>query len=118
MTWSDVLGGVLAGLIATAIWVAVDRLRRFVGLRRKFGRYAGHYSVTGKEELEPRLELVAITVKGNVLDVRFEHLPPGDSVSGRILMDEQLRGEGHYWHVALQHEREGARAVRALRADG
>ena len=99
MTWADVLGGVLAGLIATAIWVVCDRVRRFVRLRAKFGRYAGSYSVTAKEEVEPRSERVAITVKGNVLAVRFENLPPGDSVSGRILMDDQLRGEGHYWHV-------------------
>src|SRR3954451_18738552 len=99
MTWADVWGGVVAGLIATAIWVFVDRSRRFIRVRRKFGRYAGCYLIAGKEELTPRPERVAIEVKGNVLAIEFENLPPGDSVSGRIVMDELLRGEGHYRHV-------------------
>src|SRR4051812_39994987 len=85
MTWADVWGGVVAGLIAT--------------VRQKFGRYAGCYLIAGREELAPRPERVAIEVKGNVLAIEFENPPPGDSVSGRIVMDEQLRGEGHYSHV-------------------
>ena len=95
----DVSGGVLAGLIATGIWVAGEHLRRFRRLIRTFGQYAGSYSVTEKERGDPRRERVAITVKGNVLAAQFENLPPGEEASGRIIMDGQLRGEGHYWHV-------------------
>src|SRR5262249_5302485 len=48
---------------------------------------------------EPHSETAVITVCDNVLEVRLAGLPDGDSCEGQILMNEQLRGAGHYWHM-------------------
>jgi hypothetical protein len=99
MSWPDFWGAVVAGLGATAIWVVCGRAREIFRLRRKFDRYAGRYSVTRKQETKREPFEVVVSVAGNVLDLTMEKLPSGDSGGGRILMDEQLRGEGHYWRI-------------------
>src|SRR5437899_21142 len=97
MTWAGVLGGVLAGLIATGIWLLAVRTTEYVRLRR----YAGSYSVSRKQKTERDDWKVMIGVKWRRrgLYVRFENLPPDDWVCGRILMDEQFRGAGRYRHM-------------------
>jgi hypothetical protein len=90
-------GGVVAGLAATAVWaIGVWRLRTRK-FKRAFGPLAGHYRLTRKFKLEPEPEIAVVTVKGNVLVVRYE-LPDGGSAGGEILMNEQGRGAGQYRH--------------------
>jgi hypothetical protein len=99
---ADLLVGVLAGVVASAIWWALawsDRRRR---LRRDFGHLAGKYRVTRKLSDLPEPGTVLITVSGNTLRAhQFEGLPDGDSITGEISMNEHLpnTGRGHYAHV-------------------
>lgn len=100
MTWEEFWGGVAAGFIAIVIWEVWLRLRRRRRLRKQYAHLAGEYSVTRKLQPDVREPGTAvITVKGNVLSVRFRDLPPGRSVTGEISMNEQLRrsGRGHYY---------------------
>jgi hypothetical protein len=97
MSWADLAGGVIAGLAATGAWVLATRFYEFVRLRKKFGRYVGRYSITRKQQIQTEPYEAVVTVKRNVLSICLRNLPVGDSGGGTILMNEQLRGEGHYW---------------------
>jgi hypothetical protein len=99
MSWADLLGGVLAGVAATGIAVLLARAIDFIQLRK----YAGHYSVTAKQEVQPRAERALIRVRGNLLGlylkVNLENLPPDDWAIGRVLMDGRFFGAGRYRHM-------------------
>jgi hypothetical protein len=97
---SDLLTGVVAGLVAALAWWLLTWLLRQWRLRRDFAWLAGTYSSTRKLKEQPEPETVSITVDRNILGVEFVGLPDGTSIKGKIAMNEQLplSGRGHYSH--------------------
>jgi hypothetical protein len=102
MSWNDFFVAVIGGIVATAIWTLVwsvlvwDRRRR--RLRRDFHRLAGEYEVTEKFAASPEPYTALVTVRRNVLHVRWNNARPTESVIGEIVMDEQIpkSGRGRY----------------------
>ena len=94
-----------------------DQRRR--RLKHSFGPLAGTYQSARKLTNEPERGTVSITVKGNILGVRFGNLAEGESVTGEIAMNEQLprSGRGHYWHLEGGLQMWGFWDVQAVDAD-
>ncbi|MFL5961792.1 MAG: hypothetical protein ACJ757_02720 [Gaiellaceae bacterium] len=87
--------------MATIIWVFGVWLHRKQRFSRDFGRLSGTYRVMRKLADQPEQETVSIGVQRNLLAVEFGDLEDGESVTGEIVMNEQLHGsgEGYYRHV-------------------
>ena len=92
---------IVTGLVAALIWWGITWLLRCWRLDQNFKHLAGQYRVTKKLEAEPQTYWVSIKVSGNLMTVTYEDLPEGDSVTGEIVMNEQLprSGRGHYHHL-------------------
>ncbi|MDX6480663.1 MAG: hypothetical protein QOG85_1173 [Gaiellaceae bacterium] len=90
--------GVAAGIVAAGLWAFGERKLRQRRYEGAFGSLSGEFRVTPKLTDKPHRETAVINVRDNVLDVRLAGLPDGDASEGEILMNEQLRGAGHYWH--------------------
>ena len=101
MSGSDLLVGVVAGVVATIIWALGAWIYRERRLRREFHPLTGTYRSTRKLTDQSEPETVSIRVSRNILLVEFEGIPDGDSVTGEIAMNEQLprSGRGQYFHV-------------------
>src|ERR1700758_5359108 len=101
MTWADVLGGVIAGLIATAIWFVAARVVELVRL----WRYRGRYTATRKDEADARPEKPVLSAKWRwnalrfVLEVRMDGLPAGDWIKGDVCLDDQFSAVTRYHHM-------------------
>jgi hypothetical protein len=95
---SELLGGVVAGLVASAIAWCVGRVVRWQRNRDDFGSLAGAYDVSEKET-GLAVGTVAIHGHGPILNLEWTH-PDGSQASGRIAMNEQSRvtGSGSYEH--------------------
>ena len=98
--WGDLLGGVLAGFIASTVAWGVGRIRRWRRNRDDFGRLAGEYLVSEKQPSERADGTVTLGGSGPVLDLAWT-LKDGSEVRGMISMNEQSRvtGAGSYDHV-------------------
>ena len=100
MDWLDALiVGVVAGVVAAGLWASGERKLRLRRYKKAFGPLSGEFRVTPKLTEKPHPERAVIKVRDNVLDVRLVGLPDGDESKGEILMNDQLRGAGHYWHL-------------------
>jgi hypothetical protein len=97
--WGDVLGGVVAGLIASVLAWAVGRVLRWRRNRFDFGGLAGAYRVNEKwSEKDDGTATVSGT--GPLLKFTWT-LADGSEVKGTLAMNEQSRvtGAGSYDHV-------------------
>jgi hypothetical protein len=98
--WSDLLGGVVAGVIASTIAWGISRLYRLRRNRIDFGRLAGEYRVREKQPSEEADGTVTLRGNGPVLDLAWT-LGDRSEVRGTVSMNEQSRvsGAGSYDHV-------------------
>jgi len=96
----NLLTGVVVGVVAAIIWALLVLAHRWWRRRQNFKHLAGTYRVTRKSTSERQLETVALTVRGNLLQVEYEGLENEGIASGEIVMNEQLpsSGRGHYRH--------------------
>lgn len=96
----ELIVGAVAGVIAAFLWALIEWCRRRWRNHENFGGLGGCFQIRQKqtEQLEP--EIARIRVQNNILTIEFEDLPDGDSVLGRIEMNESFRwsGAGHYSH--------------------
>lgn len=94
----DLLGGVLAGLIGTAIIYGFSKVRQQRRNSADFGCLAGVYDVTVKQSDEPEGS-VMITGDGPLLSFAWK-MDGGTDAVGTIAMNEQSRvtGSGSYEH--------------------
>jgi hypothetical protein len=95
----EVLGGVIAGLIASAIAWGVGRLVRWKRNIDDFGVLAGEYNVYEKAPSDRADGTLTLKGKSPVLDVSWT-LEDGSTVRGTLTMNEQSRvtGSGSYEH--------------------
>jgi hypothetical protein len=116
---NDLLVGVVAGVLATVIWVVGVWLYRRHRFKHDFGSLNGRYRSTRKLGDQPEPETVSISVEENLLAVVFEGLPDGESVSGQIAMNAQLprSGEGNYWHIKAGEQLWGFWEIQVKDAD-
>ena len=98
VTGNEIVGGVLAGLIATAIVGGFAWLRRYVRNRADFGSLAGEYEVTTKSTDEAE-GMATLSGTGPILGLRWV-LANGTVATGTVVMNEQSRvdGSGSYTH--------------------
>ena len=94
----DIYIGVIAGVIATAMWTLFDCGRRRFNNHRHFDHLEGLFSVEEKLAAKPEPYRARVTVANNVLKVEYKGLEDGRSVSGAIEMSERFpkSGRGHY----------------------
>jgi hypothetical protein len=92
---------VVTGVVAAGVWAALALALRWWLRKRHFGPLAGTYTVTRKLGQTPEPDVVVIRVSGNVLEVEALCVPNAESVTGQIVMNEQLwrSGRGHYDHL-------------------
>ena len=97
---SEIVGGVVAGLIASAIAWVVLRGLRWKRDRDDFGVLSGDYRVIEKPPWEQAQGTVTITVNGSILAFEWTWLD-GSEARGTIAMDERSRvtGLGSYEHT-------------------
>lgn len=95
----EVLGGVVAGLIASGIAWGIGRLVRWRRNAGDFGVLAGTYDVFEKQPSAEAAGTVTLTGDGPVLDVVWT-LEDGSEARGTLTMNEQSRvtGAGTYEH--------------------
>lgn len=98
VSWSDLAGGVLAGVIATAVWALGLWWVEAHRFERAFARLSGHHEVRRKQSSSLEPYTVVVTAKGSVLDVRYDGWRDG-SCEGEIVMNRERRGAGHYSSV-------------------
>lgn len=91
---TDLLTGVVAGVVAAALWTLSAWGYRLWSFKQDFDHLAGKYLVTEKMTGKPAFEAVSIRVDKNILQVDAEGLPDGDSITGEIAMNEQLHRSG------------------------
>jgi hypothetical protein len=105
VTGADLLTGVVAGVVAAAVWAflaLLNRQRRF----RRLKRWNGAYRIFEKSKNRAEPETLSIRTTGNLLEVRFANMPDGQSVEGQIVMDEQTLkgGKGQYEHTTSKEQ--------------
>jgi hypothetical protein len=95
----ELIGGVVAGLIGSAIAWTVGRTVRSKRNRDDFGSLAGEYQVREKQPSEQPDGTVTISGSGPNLDFLWT-LGNGSEARGRLAMNEQSRvtGSGSYEH--------------------
>jgi len=98
--WGDVLGGVVAGLIASFLAWAVSKALRWRRNRLDFGGLAGEYRVSEKGRSETGNRTATLTGAGPLLKFAWT-LKDGSEIKGTLAMNEQARvtGAGSYDHV-------------------
>lgn len=99
--WRDLGLAVTAGVAAGIVLALLEAGRRWVRRRCTFGHLTGEYSITRKLAEAPEADRACVTVKGKILTIEYVGMPPGDTVSGKIAMSEELtgRGNGYYDHL-------------------
>lgn len=105
----DLFTGLVAGVVAAAIWAMIEAIRRWRRNRDSFGRLAGRYRIRPKLTKQSDLgtgNTAVLTVSGSILKVEFQGVAAGDSISGEIAMSEHFprSGEGHYQHAKASQQ--------------
>lgn len=98
--WGEVLGGIVAGLLASAVIAVAARCWRRHRDRKDFGCLAGTYDVTEKQPTEQPDGMVEVAGDGPVLTFVWT-FGDGSVAEGALTMNEQSRvtGAGSYKHV-------------------
>jgi hypothetical protein len=107
MSWEEIVGGLIVGVVAVIVWESGKQLWRRSRLRHEFGHLAGDYVVTRKLNPGAREDGIAhIDVKGSSLKVTFRDLEPGELITGGIGMNESMprSGRGQYHHIEGSNE--------------
>lgn len=103
VTRADVVGGVVAGLIATGLLTAGSEIYRRWQFRRALRPQAGDYRARWKYTAKVEPETLVITVEKNRLIVTAKDA--ADPYEGKIVMNEQFlqSGRGQYWQTKTEN---------------
>jgi hypothetical protein len=91
----------LLALLVPVLGAAFHFSRRSRNRRKKFGVLTGTYRVTRKEGDQPEPYRIVSRRHGNKLKITYLGLPPGNTATGTITMDDRSpsRGAGDYEHL-------------------